>query len=341
MWHRQSLETDELAALEATIERRFDRCLDMADRPEAGRNSYTLGNLLRSRHQSQRAVEAYDRAMVYDPAYQARAYFHEERVGALFGAERFHESAEEYALARELGAPDRISVLLADALMFAGRYGEALSAFGAYSPSEPDDAVDEWGLKELFLDRLTTEMDILSQDRDPSAATALMEQLNFETTPSAQLVGALHTALRHDALSNVAWFNLGRAHLDLRDEQAALADYLGAAVSRRWDGEAWLNVWALAMRRSETIPLAASALACGARAAGQDFRRHLVRWTGAQPANFNGDAVLAKMDELLEKLTPKAGSGQLLRLIDCEGHVTEVAMGGAAEAEAFGVQDVG
>jgi tetratricopeptide (TPR) repeat protein len=84
MWHRQSVNPAELAAIEAVIESRIARYLDLDDEVEAGRSSYTLGNLLRSCGEATKALAAYDRAIVHDPAYAHRAYFHGERAGALF-----------------------------------------------------------------------------------------------------------------------------------------------------------------------------------------------------------------------------------------------------------------
>lgn len=177
-------------------------------------------------------MTSYYRAVLHEPAYASRPYFHEERAGALFGTARFYEASQAYELANKLAADPRLVGLRADALMFAGRYAEALAAFREFNASGEDKA--EWRIKERFMGIVVEQIGIDSQERDSAAAQNAVD-LDYQQMTPAELAVALEGALRLDALFPVAHFNLGRAHLDTGNETAALADYLVAAATQRLD----------------------------------------------------------------------------------------------------------
>ena len=132
----------------------------MATNSQAGRNSYTLANLLRSRREASKAIASYDRARELDGDYAGRPYFHEERAGVLFLAGRYTEAVAEYEEAHRLGASVRTLALRADALMFAGDFASARAAFTDYNERAAGCGDAEWRLKQLFLDALVSDRQI-------------------------------------------------------------------------------------------------------------------------------------------------------------------------------------
>ncbi|MGA8365651.1 MAG: DUF4365 domain-containing protein [Solirubrobacteraceae bacterium] len=332
-WHGQTLESDELKAFEEVIEHRIQRCLEAGDELEAGHNSYNLANVLRSRCEYEKSLASFDRALHHDPAYAGRAYFHKERAGMLFHAGRYLEAAAAYEQAYRLETDSLTVGLRADALMFSGRYEDARAGFAEYNTITQGDGQPEWRLKEAFLGILVDQLCISSQDRYPSKATSTTGDLDYERTPTDELVSRLEAVLHVDALSACTWFNLGRAYLDSDNRDAALVAYLGAAVCHTADAEAWLDTLVLAIDRPETAHIANDALYCGARFAGQEFRSQLVRWTQAQEPGFPGEQMLTMIDEHLQEHQPAVREGMLLRHLGTDGQIDEMVLGGAEKAE--------
>jgi tetratricopeptide (TPR) repeat protein len=275
-------------------------------------------------------LKAYDRAAQHDPGYTDRPYFHEERAGVLFTAGRFDDAAELYRVAGEAEGHCRIVGLRADALMFAGRYAEALAAFRHHNKLAGTDGLAEWRIKERFVSLIVHQLDISSQDRDHAAAAAAVE-LDYEQTPAADLVGALEDALHLDALLSVAWFNLGRGYLDSGREEDALTAYLGAAACARWDAEAWINLLVLGVR-AQRLDIAIDALECGARIVGDEFRRQLILWSQHPKNIVFGEQLLVIVDRFFDE-HPVAQDGMLLRFLEDDGEIQEFVLSGGEGAQ--------
>ena len=94
----------------------------------AAGDAYNLGQALRRARDRQEAIAAYRKAAELDPSYEDRAYFNSELAGILFESEDFEVAAARYARALELGADPFAEALLADALLWSGRYGDAEAA---------------------------------------------------------------------------------------------------------------------------------------------------------------------------------------------------------------------
>jgi Domain of unknown function (DUF4365)/Tetratricopeptide repeat len=323
-WHVQSWDIGEFQAYESAMERRIARRSNEDLEVAAGRESYNLGHVFRGRHEPDKALKAYDRAAQLDPTYRDRQYFHEERAGVLFSAGRFDDAAELYAVANEMGEHHRIVGLRADALMFAGRYAEALAAFLHHNQLAGVDGMAEWRIKERFMSVVVGQLDIASQDRDHDAAVAAVE-LDYEGTPPGELAAALEGALRLDALLAVAWFNLGRAYLDSEREEAAVMAYLGAAACARGDAEAWMNVLVLGTG-AQRVDIAGDALECGARIVGDEFRRQLVRWSQHPKNAAHGEEMLAIVDKFFDE-QPVPREALVLRFVEDDGEVQEFVLG--------------
>jgi tetratricopeptide (TPR) repeat protein len=326
-WHGISFESDELELFEEVVERRIERCLDAGDVLEAGHNSYNLANLLRSRCEPEKSLASFDRALRHNSNYSQRSYFHSDRAGMLFHAGRYVEAAEGYAQAHSLDPADPLTIgLRADALMFAGRYADARAGFAEYNAAAGEKGLAEWRLKEQFLGILIEQFDVPSQDRRPEEADRAFKAIDYSASASDVAI-KLDEVLQLDPLSGLAWFNLGRAHLDLNDRDAALVDYLGAALCNLTDAEAWLNTVVLAVDRPEGGAIVADALECAARFAGSEFRRQVVQWTQAQSPRFPAEEWLDMIDEYLQERQGEVRNGMLLRHIGRDGQINEMVLG--------------
>jgi tetratricopeptide (TPR) repeat protein len=326
-WHVQSWSDEELAEYRELMEARISR-RQQSDRPiEAARESYSLATVFRGCRKPEDALASYDQAATLEPAYVDRPYFHEERAGALFGCGRYDEAAQVYGLAQKMQPEPRLVGLRADSLMFAGSYADALAAFREFNASGEDKA--EWRIKEVFMAIVVEQLEIDSQARDHDAAMNAVD-LDYEGTPPSELAIALERVPHLDALFAVAYFNLGRAHLDLGLEEAALANYLAAAACQRVDAEAWMNVMIQGMN-VQRYDLAADAVVCGATIVGQSFRRELVRWTHATKRGVFGDQMLAIVDKVFDKMREEERQREerghvLVRLLNDDGPIEEVVL---------------
>jgi tetratricopeptide (TPR) repeat protein len=329
-WHMQSWDSEEFQGYESAMEARIARRLADGRELAAGRESYNLGHVFRGRHEPTKALKSYDRAAQHEPGYAGRPYFHEERAGVIFSAGRFDDAAELYRVTNEADPHHRIVGLRADALMFAGRYAEALTAFQHYNKLAGADGLAEWRIKERFVRFVVDQMGISSQQRDQPAAVAAVK-LDYQGTSSADLVGALEDVLQLDALLAVAWFNLGRGYLDSGREEGALIAYLGAAACARWDAEAWMNVLVLGVG-GQRPDIAIDALECGARIVGDEFRRQLVRWSQHPKNVVSGEQLLAIVDRFFDE-QPVRQDGLLLRFLEDDGGVQEFVLGAGEEAQ--------
>jgi hypothetical protein len=210
--------------------------------------------------------------------------------------------------------------------MFAGRYADARVGFAEYNAAAGEKGLAEWRLKEHFLGILIDQFQVPSQDRRPEEADRVLEAIGY-SAPAGDVAIKLDEVLQLDLLSGLAWFNLGRAHLDLGDPDAALVDYLGAALCNLADAEAWLNTVVLAVDRPQAGGIVADGLDCAARFAGSEFRRQVVHWTQAQAPGFPAEEWLDTIDEYLEEHRRDVRDGMLVRHIASDGQINEMVLG--------------
>jgi tetratricopeptide (TPR) repeat protein len=228
----------------ARYERLLSNALRLAKKQRASKETafchYNLGHYYRSRGKKylKRALRHYKLAKKYDESYGQREYFWRELGGIYFESDMFSMSARCYKMALDLGIEDKAKADLvkarrADALMFAGKYSEAKGLFGIYL-SEADETYDEYCLKRSAMKILTEKIGIRDQKRDPEAATKIAEKEKSDYR-------SLYKAIEKDALSSLAWFNIGvGANLAGKREEAFFA-FLMAALINRCDLEAYFN----------------------------------------------------------------------------------------------------
>ncbi len=213
---------------------------------------FNLGNHHRVRAEPHAALELYDRAAALDPGYEKYAHYWRERANVLFFAARldeqshaydmrdtafrrlFEEAIDAYRRAVKMGDDPWDQALLADTLLHAGRYEEAAAGFTAYLESRGewlDPADGEWYLKTLVLPEIVDRRGQRRQERRLREAEAMAGGEPAEDTPAGRRE-LCERALELDALSPLAWFNLGQAlRQEDRIDEAATA-YLAAGLFR-------------------------------------------------------------------------------------------------------------
>lgn len=321
LFHGASLTDDEVRLFRETLRARIARRLDAGDRVQAGREFLNLGNHFRNRAEPREAVSLYVKAARYDPAYRSRTHFWHELGGALFGSHHYAFAADAYARALDLGADQFVQALRADAVMHAGRYAEARELFSAFNASVNAGA-GEWQLKEVLLTAIVDGLQINQQQRHADGASEIAGSAASMKDP-AEVMETLERARRADALCALAWFNFGRAHLDLGQDEEAFIDYLAAGLLGENDPEAWVNAIALAFRFGH-FDLLPDILATAYRFSQNRLMQQLVEFTRAQGDDFPREPFLAAVDATLAALPEERDRGFTLRVLGDDGSVKAI-----------------
>jgi tetratricopeptide (TPR) repeat protein len=323
--HGGKADASEFDAFVRTLTRRIERREQVGEQADAGTQHYNLGNFYRRHARPVDSLEQYELAAVANPEYLERPYFWTEKAGVLFGAHAYHEAADAYAQAYRLEKDPWLLALGADATMFAGRYRDARDGFAEYNRKHPNPVADEWRLKEAFLNFLVERHEIVEQVRDREAAETAMRALPEETTP-AQAASMVHQVLlRHDALDGSAWFNLGRALLELGEGEAGLPPLLAASLCLEGEAVAWVTAVVHATELQADPALIGDMLTCAARMAGPAFRQELVKWSRQMPATAR-ESFLAMVDGEMTRYEARPEREISLRFRDDDGGLEEIAV---------------
>ena len=226
--------------------------MEIGEKGLIGSSYYNLGNFYRSINENRKAFAHYRLAKMYDPGYLERHYYWGEVSGILFDLRRYRFSARAYSKAFEMKRDDFILPRLADALMFSGNYKDALERFDEYL-KEAQNPEPFWVLKHMYLEYLVKELGIERQLRNTKAA--------IECTPGASEKANredFFDPIKHDALWNSAWFNLGVFANERKEFHDALKFFLAASIVNPGDIDAWTNVFFLAFNVREYSILGAA-----------------------------------------------------------------------------------
>lgn len=173
------------------------------------------------------------------PSYRKRGYFWEELGAMLFWTNHFEWAARAYGIAADLGRDTVVFAKQADALWRAGRYGDAKEAMAKYTGSDA-----HWIALNSVLPAVIEAAGAPRQTRQPALAADIIKD-------GAAMMGdvAVHrerwtAAIRADALSSSAWYNLGLADAAIGDYHSAVIAFVVAGLIQPADTDAWANALA-------------------------------------------------------------------------------------------------
>ena len=133
------LSTGDRIELVEAMRRRAATEETFGDPRRAGTAHYNLARCLGASNRTTEALDEMDATVELDLSYGGREYFFRERGGMRWDLGRHGEAADDYRRALSLsGDPGELVPLLADALLYAGRYAEAERALDGWSPSGHD-----------------------------------------------------------------------------------------------------------------------------------------------------------------------------------------------------------
>ncbi|WNV76928.1 DUF4365 domain-containing protein [Geodermatophilus sp. DSM 44513] len=188
-----------------SMRRRAEIEKSSANPRRAGRAHYNLAQALNAMRRTEEALDELELALQYDPSYAERDYFYRERGGFRWTVGDFAGAAHDYEVAlTKSGDSAELLPLRADALLWAGKYGEALALLRDWTPTGHD--LDRLAALDLIvLEELMSVTGLDEQDRRP---VDLDEIAAVESDPEAlvallRLRDALHPAIWHALITDL------------------------------------------------------------------------------------------------------------------------------------------
>jgi tetratricopeptide (TPR) repeat protein len=315
--HSRSLSREEARHYEKMMRRRIKRRLDASLQVEAAREMVSLANHFRGKQEPGPAIDLFERAAELDPEYLERPYYWHELGGVFFFADRFDDSAKAYEKAVDLGEEGMMPFLLADALLFAGKYQQSREVFKqALTGEETLESASEYYLKLLLLDFLIDWFDLKGQKRDEQAATSLVAPAVEDpgAVDNDEVIQRCREALMLDGLCNFAWVNLAAAMEKTGDRETSGMFYLNAALSWPCDKIAWafafVHLWTEG--RFELLPMV---LTTGQRMTGGEMLPQINEViTGHADAKFRNEFI-GGLSRMLDEMADPQEDGLKVRFV--------------------------
>jgi len=267
--------------------------------------------------------------------FAARLNEQEHACGA--GDERFQQGFIDAVVAYEralaMGDDPWDKALLADALLHAGRFAEALTTFEEYlATADADDPANyEWRLKALVLPDIVHKRGLATQVRRLKEAETLAGRPLQGASP-AETRRICEEALELDAASPLAWFNQGMAfNEESRGPEATLA-FLAAGLFSYFDFQAWSYAFfGYAMEGRTDLLLAI--LDTGEKLSRGQVLKTIRDLVDEQDQHFPRTAFREMLAALVTELSPETGGGFQLRLLEGDGKVVGLQLPDATHRE--------
>ena len=295
----------------------------------AGAAHSNLARVAHSLGQYRRAIRHFRAACKWDPGYAKRDFYWREMAAVLFDARRYRLSVSFYEEATRLRADEEWRALLADALLFAGRYADASAEFDRFLAATGEMS-SEWRLKSWVLGGMRQLLQTNQQKRRPRAAGRIVDEAVRSGTPEPS---EMRRALSEDGLCAIAWFNLGVGAAG-REQDEAFVSFLIAALISRSDAEAWVNALVLSMQSEKygfLMPYITDAAARALRR--EQFAVALKEWAKGQDPRFSSDIFLDGMTEAIDHAQNvlDAATAFEVRLIGDDGQYERLLLGASDE----------
>jgi tetratricopeptide (TPR) repeat protein len=281
---------------------------------------YNLARTHRSFNQ-ELSFHHFCQAAAWDPGYLNRDYLCKELGGLFFDTGFYEFSAQAYSRAIDLGMEGITPLLLADALMLAGRYQEAKLAF-SNAVEQVDRIPAELFLKTISCGWIHGITGIDNQDRQLQEALDVVQEATTDLDVD-QRIGLCTAALEKDALCGLAWYTIGTVLHDVGERLAAFRAFLIVATIQPENIDAWVNVLAT-VPEGDTEPEQEAANLVGAVVAAA-HRRHGDRLEGAFRASLVGsnedakDELIRRFRDLIDSVVEEEEEELELRLLAEEG----------------------
>ncbi len=221
----------------------------------AGVYYYNLANMMRNSpfFSNRQIISWYKSAVRLWGGYHKREYFWAEIGGVLFNCNKYLCSSRFYKKAIAIEEKPVTIALFADALLFAGKYKDALDLFEKYLRDEENPEI-EWILKSNLIEYLIKVSGIESQIRSLKKACNLAtidKEVSFSSKEAASLcIKKLETIYPLDLLCTRMWTNLANLYEFLGETEKGLYATITVCLLEPFNLTAWLAclVWAVKIK---------------------------------------------------------------------------------------------
>lgn len=329
---RRPLQRDEQELALQSAERRIERRRARQDAHGVAAEAYNLAMLHKGTGRAAEANYWFREAAEHDSTYLDRAYYQSDLAGALFESGPYDQAVQHYEVATRIGGRPLDDALLADSLLYAGRYNDALQKFDSYVARRSERSAAEWRLKARIV-RLLLEVVGEKQLRDDNAADALLSSWSLEAhqeiTPE-EAWRSCEEAIALDACCGEAWFRLAMFSTGQAGcAEAGRTQALAAAVLTRHDLAMWSNA-TLLMDLSDT-QLVEDVFYAGYRLNGAEFIETTVRAIDNAPhLAACRDRLINLLDETVAAYQREPSEG-IMRVRGEDGQMTEIIVTDSAE----------
>ena len=315
---RNSGNTEKLDAVEDFLKRNIDRYEETA--PELyGVSHYNLGSFYRSTDRLKEAIKCYLVARRYEPKYYKQGYFYSELAGSLFALGRFLYSVKFYNKAIEIDRKKEYLPLYADALMFSGKYKQALEVFNDFMDGDCS-AHPEWQLKSICLSSLIEKYNVNSQDRNVEAALAISNMCDVEAENIDQ---HLEKALQQDMLCGLAWFNSGNYRSRIGEIESAAFCFTMCALVQRWDIEAWVNATACSFNKVVPLEIFVLLIRAAYSCNGNKYIESLYEFLGSQLEEEALEQIAQAIEQIISE-EEKTINSLAVRMLNEDGKFEDI-----------------
>lgn len=194
---------------------------------------YNLGNFYRGSQKFIESAKCYLEARKYHRDYTNRGYYYYEFAGVLFELKKYWFSSIFYQKAIELNVEnDNVKALLADSLIYQGRYYEAIKLLEEFLTEQTDNLEidkNEWQLKYMCIYSLI-ELNGFPKSQKRDLDKAIIE-LNL---------GKISEALDYDMLYAEAWFEKAKKSEENSDISEMFISCLMAALFNKANISYWI-----------------------------------------------------------------------------------------------------
>lgn len=211
-----------------------------------GVSYYNMANTLsRNLNKFRKSIKYYFKAKKNYTEYKKKSYWWAELAGCFFLINKFKISEKFYKKAIELGEETiPVKALMAGAILYQGRYSEAVREFGLYLEIK-DYRESESILKYLLSIFLSHHFE--DGSRKINEAIEITENVIknvVKTNDKNKIIQELKRAIHLDPLCGLAWYNYAVTVSNNKEEDRFL-EWLVTSILQPWDLESWTNALCL------------------------------------------------------------------------------------------------
>lgn len=293
-----------------------DEIANNKDEVPLGVLHYNYGNLLKTSAKPLEAFKNFKQALKLNPHYCKEDYIFKELGGVLFELRRYGIASKCYEYGLSIKHDTNTTALYADSLMMKGEYQLAQKEFHKYF-DDSSKVEFEWVLKDTILDYIIEKYKICSQARsyDKAMNSYALKNIGKSSVSKNDLTDVLFI----DALSPLAWYNLGNILANEENYEDSMYGFLICALMNRTDTEAWFNSFITAWN-SKNLHLIEPIIQVGYRFNQEKFITLIYDFLDALPA-MPDDTLISGLYDFIEEITNrehKSNGKPIVRIFDDE-----------------------